>query len=474
MNGQELIEQLRSIVGGTFVLEGESMSSYLEDWRGRYHGSALCAVRPSDQSEVSAVVRVVHAAGLTIVPQGGNTGLCGAATPGVQSHSVILLMDRLNEILEVNVLDSCVRVQAGCVLQNVQEKVKEAGFYFPLSLGAEGSCQIGGNIATNAGGTAVLKYGSMRSLVLGLGVVLPGGSICDWSLPLRKNSAGYDLKQLFIGSEGTLGIITEATLKIFPRPAQVATVMVAVDSVEDALSLFGRLNQVLGERIRAFEIMNKTQVELVLEKVPGNRLPFAEACPYYILIEVTETLSQIDLSAVMLEILEEQIEAGCILDAVVPSSLAQAEELWRLRHSVSEANKLSGISVAHDTAVPVSRQIEFIRQVEDGIRALFPELQIPMVGHIGDGNIHVVVIIPYDTVTSEDERRDKIARINAVVDDVVMRIGGTISAEHGIGQSNKLRLQKSLGETTVELMRSIKRAVDPGLTMNPGKVIDMH
>jgi len=474
MNGMGLVEHLRAIVGDGFVLEGENISSYLEDWRGRYHGSALCAVRPADKEEVAAVVAAVHAAGLTIVPQGGNTGLCGAATPDSQGQSVVLLLDRLNAILEINVLDSCIRVQAGCVLQTVQEKAEEAGFYFPLSLGAEGTCQIGGNIATNAGGTAVLKYGSMRSLVLGLSVVLPDGGVCDWSLPLRKNSAGYDLKQLFIGSEGTLGIITEATLRIFPKPLQVVTVMAAVETVDDALALFVRLTQVLGERIRAFEIMNRTQMDLVLERVPGNRLPFAEACPYYVLVEVTETLPRIDLSAIMLEILEEQIEAGRILDAVVPYSLAQAEDLWRLRHSVSEANKLSGISVAHDTAVPVSQQGEFIRQAEEGIRTLFPELQIPMVGHIGDGNIHVVVIVPYDSVKDEDERTDRIARIHAVVDDVVIRIGGTISAEHGIGQSNKLRLQKSLGETTIGLMRSIKRAIDPDLTMNPGKVIDMR
>ena len=468
-----LHEAVAAIVGARHVLTADADTApFVTDWRDRYHGRALLVARPGSAAEVAEIIALCAGRGVPVVPQGGNTGLCGAATPDADGRAVVLRLDRLNRIRDIDTVGGTMLVEAGCVLQTIQEAAEAAGLLFPLSLGAEGSCQIGGNIATNAGGTAVLRYGPTRDLVLGLEVVLPDGTVCDWMAPLRKNTTGYDLKQLFVGAEGTLGIITAAAVKVFPKPAQTATAMVTIAGPEDGLRLLERLRAQIGDRLSSFEVINRAQVDTVLRHMPGTAMPFAEPSPWYLVIEATDTMTQYDLHAVLLALLEAALEAGIIGDAVVPASTAQAEGLWQVRHSVSEANKRAGYGVTHDTAVPLRSQAEFVRAIERRIPPEFPDADVLMVGHMGDGNIHVVVMLDEAMAATHAGRIAATARINAIVDEVTLSLRGTISAEHGIGQSNKRRLLDGRGEGDVALMRRIKAALDPDALLNPGKMFD--
>ncbi|WP_244191992.1 FAD-binding oxidoreductase [Komagataeibacter swingsii] len=470
MTDQTILQRVTQIVGPSNILTGTDMDPFVTDWRDRYHGRALCVARPGNVQEVAALMQLSAREGIPVVPQGGNTGLCGAATPDDSGQAMVIRLDRMNRILAISALDSMIRVEAGCVLQTLQETARRHGLYFPLSLGAEGSCQIGGNIATNAGGTSVLRYGAMRDLVLGLEVVLPDGTICDWLSPMRKNTTGYDLKQLFIGAEGTLGLITAASLKVFAAPRQCVTCMLTLDTVEQALDIFARLRATLGERISSFEIMNKTQVDVVLQYTQGNTYPFATVAPWSLLIEVTDTLPGTDLLPCVEDALAACMENDLMTDAVITASEAQAQALWRLRHSVSEGNKTAGISVAHDTAVPLSRQADFARLTQERLRAAFPHDPMPMLGHLGDGNIHAVVILNREEYADDDQRKAAIRQINDIVDDVTLSLGGVISAEHGVGQGNVRRLLAGRGENDVRMMQKIKMALDPDWRMNAGKL----
>ena len=473
MQSRDLRNDIAAIVGAAHVLtSAEDLAPYVTDWRDRYHGAARLVVRPANAVEVSAVVRLCFERNVPIVPQGGNTSLCGGATPDTSGESIVLRLDRMNRIREISAVDGTMLVEAGCILQTLQEAAAAAGLLFPLSLGAEGSCQIGGNISTNAGGTAVLRYGPTRDLVLGLEVVLPDGSLCDWLTPLRKNTTGYDLKQLFVGAEGTLGIITAAAVKVFPQPAQSATAMVTLDGPEAALTLLARLRTTLGDRLSSFEIINRAQTDIAIAYVPGNSLPFAESAPWYLLVEVTDTLTRYDLRDALENALAEALELGIITDAVVAASEAQAAALWRVRHSVSEGNKRAGFGVSHDTAVPLSAQAAFARTIEQRIPAEFPDAKLLMVGHIGDGNLHVVVLLDPERYTP-DALQEAARRINAIVDEVTLGLRGTISAEHGIGQTNKKRLRAGRGDLDVALMQRIKAALDPAGLLNPGKIFDL-
>jgi FAD/FMN-containing dehydrogenase len=473
MQPDDLCDAVIAIVGSPHVLIApEDQAPYINDWRDRYHGAARMVVRPGNAAEVAAVVRLCYERDVPVVPQGGNTGLCGAATPDASGRAVVIRLDRMNRIRDISAMDGTMLVEAGCVLQTLQEAAAAAGLLFPLSLGAEGSCQIGGNISTNAGGTAVLRYGPTRDLVLGLEVVLPDGSLCDWLTPLRKNTTGYDLKQLFIGAEGTLGLITAAVVKVFPQPLQSATAMVTLDDPDAALTLLGRLRTALGDRLSSFEIMNWAQTEIALTYVPGNSLPFASISPWYVVVEVTDTLTRYDLREALETLLAEALDDGILTDAVVATSEAQAAALWRVRHSVSEGNKRAGFGVSHDTAVPLRAQAAFAQQIEQRMPASFPDGKLLMVGHMGDGNIHVVVLFDPARYT-ETELADIARRVNAIVDEVTLGLRGTISAEHGIGQTNKRRLLKGRGAHDVALMQAIKGALDPKGLFNPGKLFDM-
>jgi FAD/FMN-containing dehydrogenase len=467
-----LVEGLVAICRAPYVLTAEAdLASYLEDWRGRYHGRAIAVVKPADTAEVAAVVRFCADNGLAVVPQGGNTGMCGAATPDSSGQSVVLRLDRLNRVRAISPLANSITVEAGCILQTIQQAAEGVDRLFPLSLGAEGSCQIGGNIATNAGGTAVLRYGNMRELVLGLEVVLPDGTVLDRLHRLRKNSSGYDLKQLFIGAEGTLGIVTAASLKLFPRPRVSALAMVALPEIEAALTLLERLRGQVGDRLASLEAMSRGQIEVIAEHVPDVSIPFALDAPWFLLIELTDTLAGTDLRTPLEEALGAAFEEGLVVDAVLAESEAQAHALWKIRHSVSEGSKRAGYVVSHDSAVPLENQALFARNTERRILEEVPDARVVMHGHIGDGNIHVLAILDAARFPDAAAAAPVVARINAVVDDETTALGGVISAEHGIGISNRGRLGRVSDPVDLALMRRIKDLLDPAGLMNPGKVL---
>ena len=466
-----LVEELAALIGRQHVLApGEDHAPYVVDWRGRYHGRALAVVKPASASEVAAVVALCARRGIAIVPQGGNTGMCGAATPDEAGRSVVLRLDRLNRIRAVNPLANSVTVEAGCILQAIQEAAAGVDRLFPLSLGAEGSCQIGGNIATNAGGTAVLRYGNTRELVLGLEVVLPDGSLLNRLQGLRKNSSGYDLKQLFIGAEGTLGIVTAATLKLFPRPRVSALAMVALPEIDAALTLMGRLRDAVGDRLTSLEAMSRGQIEVIAEHVPDVAIPFALEAPWYLLIELTDTLASTDLRTPLEEVLGAALEEGLVADAIIAESGAQASALWKIRHSVSEGSKRAGYVVSHDSVVPIENAPLFARNVERRILEEVPGARVVMHGHIGDGNIHVLAILEARQFPDAATAAPVALRINSVVDDETAALGGVISAEHGIGISNRARLGRVTSPVELLLMRRVKDLLDPAGIMNPGKV----
>ncbi len=464
-----------AIVGAQQLLTGcEAMAPYLADWRGHYRGAAIAVARPAATAEVAALVALCAKHGVPVVPQGGNTGLAGAATPDASGRALVLCLGRMRRILEISAVAGTAAVEAGCVLADLHAAAEAAGLVFPLSLGSEGSCQIGGTIATNAGGTAVLRHGPMRELVLGLEVVLADGTVCDWMSPLRKNAAGYDLKQLFIGAEGTLGVITAAVVKLFPRPAETATAMAAVADGRAALALLERARRRLGDRLASFEVINRAQVAVVRREMPALRLPIGAAHPWQVLVELTDTLSGTGLRGALESMLAAALEDGVVLDAAIAESAVQAEAMWRLRHSVSEANRRAGINVSHDTAVPVDRQADFIAGIEARLAARWPDTELLMVGHLGDGNIHVILLLDPRHYADPLRQRAMAGEINAIVDAVTLSLGGTVSAEHGIGQSHLGRLLAARGTADIALMRRLKAALDPHGLLNPGKIFALH
>ncbi|WP_372395642.1 FAD-binding oxidoreductase [Azospirillum sp. HJ39] len=472
MAGGDVIARARAIVGPAQVLcEPADTAPFLADWRGRYRGRALGVVHPADAAQVAAVVRLCAETGTPLVPQGGNTGVVGGAIPDMSGRSLVLCLSRLNRVRELDPIGDSLTVEAGCTLAAVQAAAEAAGRLFPMSLGSEGSCQIGGTVATNAGGTAVLRYGPMRDLVLGLEVVLPDGTLWDGLRALRKDNTGYALKHLFIGAEGTLGIVTAATLKLFPRPRSSATAFLALASLEAALEVFARLRGTLGDRVTTAEILSEAQLAAVLAHVPGTVRPLAAPAPWYLLAEVTDPMAGLDLAGALEELLAAGLEDGGIADALVARSEAQAAALWKLRHSVSEANRKSGIVIGHDTAVPIARIPDFVARATAAISALRADARVMAVGHIGDGNIHLVAILPESTRTTGRPLEPVAQAISAAVQRVAVELGGTISAEHGIGQSVRGALAAFKGPAEMALMDGIKRLFDPRGIMNPGKVV---
>jgi FAD/FMN-containing dehydrogenase len=473
MSGTDVVERARAILGPAHVLSDPADTApFLADWRGRYRGAALAVVRPADAAQVAAIVRLCAETGTPLVPQGGNTGVVGGAIPDATGRSLVLCLSRLNRIREADPVGDSLTVEAGCTLAAVQAAAEAADRLFPMSLGSEGSCQIGGTIATNAGGTAVLRYGPMRDLVLGLEVVLPDGTLWNGLRALRKDNTGYALKHLFIGAEGTLGIVTAATLKLFPRPRSVATGFLALPSLEAALQVFARLRGALGDRVTTAEILSEPQLAAVLAHVPGNVRPLAAVMPWYLLVEITDPMHGLELAGKLEDLLAEGLEDGSVTDAAVARSQAQADAMWKLRHSVSEANRKSGIVVGHDTAVPVARIPDFVARATAAIAAVRPDARVVAVGHIGDGNIHLVAILPESLRAAAEPLERVIQAINAAVLREAIELGGTISAEHGIGQSMRDALATFKGPAEMALMQGIKRLFDPQGLMNPGKLVE--
>ncbi|MBL8590197.1 MAG: FAD-binding oxidoreductase [Methylobacteriaceae bacterium] len=467
-----LLDELRSLVGPTHVVtEVNDLAPVLTDWRGRYAGQALALVKPASTAEVAAVVRACAAAGVAVTPQGGNTGLCGGATPIAARPQIVLRLDRMNRIRAIGRLGDWIAVDAGCVLADVQQAAADRGRLFPLSLGAEGSCQIGGNLSTNAGGVAALRYGVARDLVLGLEVVLPDGSIYDAMSRLRKDATGYDLKQLFIGAEGTLGIITGATLKLFARPTRRATAMARVSTFADALALLTAARDRLGDRLAAFEVMSRTQLDIIARHAPQVAMPLAIEAGWFVLIEIADVVADFDAAAALEAMLAAAMESGLVADAVLATSEAQAEALWRIRHAAPEVGRKEGFVVSHDSSVPVDSLAEFVARLERRVPEVAPDAALAILGHAGDGNLHVLVILPHDSVRDAAAREARVAAINAVVDAETAALGGAISAEHGVGCANLARFAAAVDPVEMALMRAVKATLDPAGLMNPGKLL---
>jgi FAD/FMN-containing dehydrogenase len=456
-----MIEKLRDIVGAANVLTApQDTRPYFTDWRRQYSGSAECVVRPASTAEVAAVVRLCAQAGVAIVPQGGNTGLCGGSVPSGQAREIVVALGRMNRIRELDRLNDTITVEAGCVLANVQRAAEDAGRLFPLSLAAEGSCQIGGNLSTNAGGVNVLRYGSAREQVLGLEVVLPDGRVWDGLRGLRKDNTGYDLKQLFLGAEGTLGIITAAVLRLHPKPSASSTAWVALERAQNAIELLGFLHERLGERLSAFELLSRNCVEAVLAFAPGTQDPLAAVHPWYVLAELADSGDEHPLREQVEKALVDAAERGVIADAAIAQSGEQARALWRIRESVPEAQFTN---VKHDISVPISKVAEFIERADARLAARFADARVYAFGHVGDGNVHY-------NVGPERLVAERPA-VNRIVYDTVAELGGSISAEHGLGQLKREEIRSHKSALELELMRTLKRALDPGGLFNPGKVL---
>ena len=464
MTSPVLLDLLARIVGAENILRvAADMAPYLTDWRGRYRGAAQCVVRPGSSAEVAAVVKLCGEAGVPIVPQGGNTSLCGAATPDAAGQAVLISLSRLNRVLTVDPKNNTISVEAGCTLAAVQEAARAAGRLFPLALASEGTCQIGGNLSTNAGGVQVLRYGNMRELTLGLEVVLPSGELWDGRRGLRKDNTGYDLKQLFIGAEGTLGIITGAVLKLFPLPKTQITCWLNVASPLVAVDLINAAKTVFDAQLTAFELISEMALGLVLAHIPDSTRP-GSVSPWYVLAEFSDT-DPAALSAW----LDRQMEAGVVSDGVIAQSAGQAKKLWALRENISEAQKIEGVSIKHDISVPVSCIPEFLTAADTALVRAFPGIRVVAFGHVGDGNLHYNL--------SKADAQDNAAflaaqpAVNRIVHDTVHVLNGSISAEHGIGQLKRDEILRYKHPLEMTLMRSIKQALDPRGLMNPGKLL---
>jgi FAD/FMN-containing dehydrogenase len=456
-----LLERLAAIVGSRNVLTANADTApYFTDWRKRYSGTGECVLRPASVEEVAAAVRACAEHGAAIVPQGGNTGLAGGAVPTGAAREIVLSLSRLNRVRDVDPVDDTMTVEAGCVLANVQRTAEQAGRYFPVSLAAEGSCQIGGILSTNAGGVNVLRYGNAREQVLGLEVVLADGSVWNGLRALRKDNTGYDLKQLFLGAEGTLGVITAAVLKLRPRPAAVVTAWIAVRNPRAAVELLARLHGALGERVSTFELVSRRCLEAVLAHAPETRDPLGAPHPWYVLAEIEDSAGFDPLRVRLEAVLGECAERGELLDAGVAASYAQAAALWRLRESIPEAQRAN---VKHDVSVPVSRIPQLVEQAEAALTAAFPSAQSFIFGHVGDGNLHYNI--------GPEALLARNAEVSRVMYDAVCALGGSISAEHGIGQLKREELARRKDPVELALMRALKHALDPLGLMNPGKVL---
>ena len=465
----ELLEALRAVVGERGIIsDPRELEPYAVDWRGQFRGRAALVVKPASAEEVSQVVALLARAGVGIVPQAGNTSLCGASVPDESGTQVIVNVSRMNRVRAVDLDNNTITVEAGCILAELQRVALENDRFFPLSLGAEGSCEIGGNISTNAGGTQVLRYGNMREQVLGLEVVLHDGRVWDGLRGLRKDNTGYDLKHLFIGAEGTLGIVTAAVLKLYPRPRAIATALVAVADPAAAVALLGKLRVACGERVTGFELVSRPCFDLVFKNIAGSRDPFAERHPWYVLVELFDSTEGAGLSEMLEAALGNAVEDGLVRDAVFAASEAQRLELWALRENTSDAQKIEGVSVKHDVSVPVSRIPQLIEEGNRALEAAYPDIRIVAFGHVGDGNLH------YNAFAPLGETRDYAAwapQVNRIVYGVVQRLGGSISAEHGIGALKRDELPHYKAALELDLMRAIKKTLDPHGIMNPGKVL---
>ena len=470
---KSFLEQLQQVIEEKYILvEDADTEPYLTDWRKRYTGKALAVVLPRTAHEVAQIVQLCASNQIAVVPQGGHTGFCGGATPDDSGKQIVLNLKRMNTIREIDVANQTITVEAGCILQAIQEKAAAQDFLFPLSLGAEGSCMIGGNLATNAGGTNVLRYGNTRDLCLGLEVVTAKGEIWNGLKGLRKDNTGYDLRDLFIGSEGTLGIITAAVMKLYPLPISQWTTMVAADSVASTIALLNLFQKRATSLLTGFEMMTQESLELNEKHFPQMANPLKGNPPYTVLIELSDHESEAHVRQLLETILEEAFEAGLITDAVIANNLAQANTFWHMREHITLAQAEEGANLKHDITIPLSALESFIKETDALVRAQYPGVRIINFGHLGDGNLHYNIAPPVGV----DHKAFNLANekpIHELVYAQVERCHGSISAEHGVGQLKLEGLRAHKGEVAHELMKTLKRALDPQNILNPDKVVSI-
>ncbi len=464
------LDRIRAVVGPAGIITGpEDMAPYLAECRGRFKGNSPAVVRPASTEEVAAVVGLCAEAGIPIVPQGGNTSLVGGSIPYEEGRELLLSLSRMNRIRSVDPLNYTMTAEAGVILKTAQEAAKDHDRLLPMSLGAEGSCQVGGLISTNAGGINVLRYGNMRDLVLGLEVVLADGRVWNGLRALRKNNTGYDLKQLFIGAEGTLGIVTAAVLKLYPRPRQAETAFVAVPSPAAAIELLARLREASGDSVAAFELMSRRCLEFALKHVAGTIDPLSEPSPWYVLTELTAGTRSDAFRESLEAALGAAFEAELATDATLAQSETQANQLWFIREAIVEAQKHEGGSIKNDVSVPVSRVAEFLERATAAVEAACPGIRVTPFGHVGDGNIHFNLSQPEGADTAAYMARWE--EITHVVNEVILALDGSISAEHGVGRFKKDEMPAIKGPVEFDLLRTVKAALDPRGLLNPGKML---
>jgi len=477
---QNLLSELKAIVGSAHVLTEGDLSAWTQDWRKRTSGKALAVVRPACTDEVARVVKACAEfltqhpdSGLSVVPQGGNTGLVVGSTPDESGRQIVLSLQRLNAVRNIDAANLTMTVEAGCILQTVQEQAQAAGFWFPLSLAAEGSCTIGGNLGTNAGGTQVLRFGNTRDLCLGLEVVTPQGEVWQGLSGLRKDNTGYDLKNLYIGAEGTLGIITAATLKLYPSPKAQLTAWAAVPSMKAAVRLLGMAHQHLGASLTGFELMGQFALSLVAKHFSNLRVPLYRSSAFCVLLENADAESEAHARAQLEGLLEAALEAGCATDAVVAENLTQAQSLWQIRESIPLAQAQEGLNIKHDISVPVSAMAAFVAGTDALLAQAIPHVRLVNFGHLGDGNLHYNVQAPEGQDAAVFLREQEV-HVNRIVFDAVQAHGGSISAEHGVGSLKVDHLTHYKSPVALHTMRAIKQALDPQNLLNPGRVVRLR
>lgn len=466
---QSLLAKLRQIVGDNHVLTDGDLSTWELDWRRRERGKALAVVRPSNTVQVAEVVKACSTAGISIVPQGGNTGMVVGSTPDTSGTQIVLSLQRMQQVRKIDASNMTITLEAGCILQQVQTVSQQAGFLFPLRMASEGSCTLGGNLATNAGGTQVLRYGNARELCLGLEVVTSQGDIWDGLTGLRKDNTGYDLRHLMIGSEGTLGIITAAVMRLYPLPTTQLTAMASVPSLEAAVQLLGLAHRFLNAGLTGFEVMNQFARSLVVKHFSQIHVPFP-ASPFCVVVENSDHESDAHAISRFESLLQSAMEQGIVTDAVVAHNTTQSRALWHVRESIPLAQAVEGLNIKHDISLAVSQIPEFVQHTDTLLQQHYPGVRLVNYGHLGDGNLHYNVQAPTG-LNPADFLTEKEAEINTLVYDAVTKFKGSISAEHGIGSLKRDKLALYKPATAMSMMRSIKQALDPQGTLNPHRVL---
>ena len=467
---EAVLARIKAAVGPKgYTTDSAEIAPHCESWRDNWRGWVPMVVKPASVDDVAAVVAICAESGTPIVPQGGNTGLTGGGQPHATGTEIIISTSRMNKVREIDTVNNTMTVEAGCILATLQAAAADADRLFPLSLAAEGACQIGGNLSTNAGGTQVLRYGNARNLVLGLEVVLPDGRIWDGLRGLRKDNTGYDLKQLFVGAEGTLGMITAAVLKLFPKPTEVQTALVAVPDPRAALALLSRATDAVGEQVTAFELIQRRAIDFVLHHIRDVTDPLDQAYPWYVMMEVSGQGAPGSLRAAVEAVLSEGLERAEVLDAALAANQSQGRALWKIRESIPEAQNHEGQSVKHDVSVPLSRIAEFLERADMALAAAYPGVRCVAFGHIGDGNIHYNPVQPLGPDGADFA--SEYGAINRIVHDLIVELNGSISAEHGLGRLRREEVRRYKSSVEMDLMWAVKNALDPAGIMNPGKVV---